>query len=169
MELDIFFIIRLKWPVLSSGEKIHRKNITYLSSADLACWTLKINHYSNTSIGDDLIYNATYVTTFLCYILISKLIILKLIAFRNFWCILIKKKSSTTELEEKVRLIPNFFLLQYTFFMSVSSTMPSRHMTLIQRRLNVDATSWRCIDVDATLCKRHVPAGCLACVLYIEE
>ena len=32
-------------------------------------------------------------------------------------------------------------------------------MTLIQRRLNVDATSWRCIDVEATLYKRHVPAG----------
>ena len=31
-------------------------------------------------------------------------------------------------------------------------------MTLIQRRLNVDATSWRCIDVEPTLYKRHVPA-----------
>ena len=28
-----------------------------------------------------------------------------------------------------------------------------------QRRINVDATSWRCIDVDATLYTRHVPAG----------
>ena len=36
---------------------------------------------------------------------------------------------------------------------------PSGHMTLIQRRLNVDATSWRCIDVEPTLYKRHVPAG----------
>ena len=26
----------------------------------------------------------------------------------------------------------------------------------IQRRLNVDATSWRCIDVEATLYRRHV-------------
>ena len=35
-------------------------------------------------------------------------------------------------------------------------------MTLIQRRLNVDATSWRrCIDVEPTLCKCHVPAGYL--------
>ena len=32
-------------------------------------------------------------------------------------------------------------------------------MTLIQRRLNVDATSRRCIDVEPTLYKRHVPAG----------
>ena len=32
-------------------------------------------------------------------------------------------------------------------------------MMFIQRRLNVDATSWRCIDVEATLYKRHVPAG----------
>ena len=29
---------------------------------------------------------------------------------------------------------------------------PSGHMSFIQRRLNVDATSWRCIDVEATLC-----------------
>ena len=34
-------------------------------------------------------------------------------------------------------------------------------MTLIQRRLNVDATSWRCIDVEATLYQCHVPAGIL--------
>ena len=32
-------------------------------------------------------------------------------------------------------------------------------MTLITRRLNVDATSWRCIDVEPTLYKSHVPAG----------
>ena len=30
--------------------------------------------------------------------------------------------------------------------------------SFIQRRFNVDAASWRCIDVDATLYKRHVPA-----------
>ena len=30
--------------------------------------------------------------------------------------------------------------------------------TLRQRRINVDATSWRCIDVDTALYKRHVPA-----------
>ena len=36
---------------------------------------------------------------------------------------------------------------------------PGRHMTLKQRRLNIDATSWRCIDVEATLYLRHVPAG----------
>ena len=32
-------------------------------------------------------------------------------------------------------------------------------MTFIQGRINVDATSRRCIDVDATLYKPHVPAG----------
>ena len=36
---------------------------------------------------------------------------------------------------------------------------PSGHMTFIQRRLNVDAMSGRCIDVEATLYLRHVPAG----------
>ena len=36
-------------------------------------------------------------------------------------------------------------------------------MMLIQRRLNVDATSWRCIDVEPTLYKRHVPAGKYSC------
>ena len=35
----------------------------------------------------------------------------------------------------------------------------SRHMTSIQRRLNVDATSRRCIDVETTLYRRHVSAG----------
>ena len=34
-------------------------------------------------------------------------------------------------------------------------------MTLIQRRLNVEATSWRCIDVEATLYKRQVSVGCV--------
>ena len=32
-------------------------------------------------------------------------------------------------------------------------------MTFIQRRLKVDATSQHCIDVEATLYKRHVPTG----------
>ena len=35
--------------------------------------------------------------------------------------------------------------------------VPSEHTTLRQRRINVDATSWRCIDVNATLYKRHLP------------
>ena len=38
-------------------------------------------------------------------------------------------------------------------------TVPSGHMTSIQRRLIVDATSWCCIDVETTLYKRNVPAG----------
>ena len=44
-------------------------------------------------------------------------------------------------------------------------------MTLIQRRLNVDATSWRSIDVEPTLYKRHVPAGityrCIVQFVYV--
>ena len=39
------------------------------------------------------------------------------------------------------------------------SNQPSRHMTFVQRPIKVDATSWRCIDVDATLSQRCVPAG----------
>ena len=39
------------------------------------------------------------------------------------------------------------------------TTPPSRHMTFIQHCLNIDATSRRCIDVEATLYKRHVSAG----------
>ena len=38
-------------------------------------------------------------------------------------------------------------------------TYPSWHLTSIQCRLNVDATSWRCIDVEVTLYRRHVSAG----------
>ena len=34
-------------------------------------------------------------------------------------------------------------------------------MTFRQCRINVDTTSWRCIDLNATLYKRHVPAGFL--------
>ena len=36
---------------------------------------------------------------------------------------------------------------------------PSGDVSLKQRHINVDATSWRCIDVDATLYKRLVPVG----------
>ena len=42
-------------------------------------------------------------------------------------------------------------------------------MTLIQRRLNVDATSWRCIDVEPTLYKRHVPAGITVKLLLLPS
>ena len=34
-----------------------------------------------------------------------------------------------------------------------------KDLAFIQRRINVDATSLRCIDVDAMLYKRHVSAG----------
>ena len=40
-------------------------------------------------------------------------------------------------------------------------------MASIQRRLNVDATSWRCIDVEATLYGRHVSAG-VALFFYLS-
>ena len=40
-------------------------------------------------------------------------------------------------------------------------------MTLKQRRLNVDATSWRCIDIEPTLYKRHVPIGLIS--LYYAQ
>ena len=47
-----------------------------------------------------------------------------------------------------------------------STVLYLRHLSTVwnnlflkQRRLNVDATSWCCIDVEPTLYKRHVPAG----------
>ena len=36
---------------------------------------------------------------------------------------------------------------------------PSGHMVFLQHRINVDATSWRCIDVDVTLSQLYVHAG----------
>ena len=47
------------------------------------------------------------------------------------------------------------------FVCFLASCLPSEQMTFIQRRINVDATSWRCIDVDSTLSQRGVPAGLL--------
>ena len=41
-------------------------------------------------------------------------------------------------------------------------------MTLLQRRLNVDATSWRCIDVEPMLYKCYVPAGVPASVAQLD-
>ena len=35
---------------------------------------------------------------------------------------------------------------------------PIENMMFGQRRMNVDATSWRCIDINATMYRRHVPA-----------
>ena len=51
---------------------------------------------------------------------------------------------------------------------SLVSPFPSRHMTSIQRRLNVDATSWRCIDVETTLYKRHMSAG-FVCLIHLVK
>ena len=47
---------------------------------------------------------------------------------------------------------------------------PSRHMPFIQRRIKVGAVSWGYIDVNATLYKRHMPAGrfILTLVLLIK-
>ena len=36
---------------------------------------------------------------------------------------------------------------------------PSGHMAFMQRRINVDVTPWRYIDVDTTLHRRDVHAG----------
>ena len=44
---------------------------------------------------------------------------------------------------------------------------PSGHMTFI-RRLNVDAKSWRCIDFEATLYQRHVPAGVVLWLIFFS-
>ena len=43
---------------------------------------------------------------------------------------------------------------------------PSGHMTFIQRRINVDATSWRCMDVNATMYKGYVRIGCKFSALF---
>ena len=43
------------------------------------------------------------------------------------------------------------------------------HSAFIQLRINVDAMSQRCIDVNATLYKRHVPAGKKACKIRSQE
>ena len=32
---------------------------------------------------------------------------------------------------------------------------PSGRITFVQRRINVDVTSWRFVDIDATLHRRH--------------
>ena len=43
-------------------------------------------------------------------------------------------------------------------------------MTFIQQRLNVDATSWRCIDIEVTLYKRPVTTGiALDKVLFFNQ
>ena len=59
-------------------------------------------------------------------------------------------------------------MFEDVFMGIVKSEFPSGHMTSIQRRLNVDATSWRCIDVEATLYRRHVSAGFFL-IYYIIE
>ena len=41
----------------------------------------------------------------------------------------------------------------------MKSCVPSGHITFIQRRIIVDTTLWRFIDVDATMSQRRVPAG----------
>ena len=50
-----------------------------------------------------------------------------------------------------------------------SKSFPSGHMTLIQRRLNADATSWRCIDIEPTLYKRHVPTGLSISIILLQK
>ena len=45
------------------------------------------------------------------------------------------------------------------FLVFLNLNIPCGHATLKQRRINVDTTSGRCMDVDATLHKRQVSAG----------
>ena len=62
-------------------------------------------------------------------------------------------RTNQSQPSSRVSEPPASFLKQW------NEDIPSRHMALIQRRLNVDATSWRCIDVEPTLYKYHVPTG----------
>ena len=57
----------------------------------------------------------------------------------------------------KVQTISKLLLWAPPFwnFRRLYDVMLNRHMTLIQRRLYGDATSWRCIDVEPTLHKRQ--------------
>ena len=67
------------------------------------------------------------------------------------------------------RIIPIYFILSNeskmwgqinkTKTVGILWLQPSGHATLSQRRINVNATSGRCINVDTTLHKCHVPAG----------
>ena len=57
--------------------------------------------------------------------------------------------------------------MQKIFFLFLNENIPRGHMALIQRHLNVDATSLCCIDVEPTLYKRPVPAG--ICCWYLLE
>ena len=50
----------------------------------------------------------------------------------------------------------------------VYSQDKSEQVNDIQRRLNIDASSWCCSDVQATLCRRHVSAGVII-VGYLKQ
>ena len=63
-----------------------------------------------------------------------------------------------------VNVQPNMLTSSVYMYVGVP---PSRHAKLRQRRINVDATSWRCVDVDVTLYKRHVPAGLTHLWVYL--
>ena len=58
---------------------------------------------------------------------------------------------------DRFRAVFYYSSLLVILWNSVFSLLPSRHAASRQRRINVDATSQRCIDVDTTLYKRHVP------------
>ena len=54
----------------------------------------------------------------------------------------------------------------------VHSIHPMQQLTFIQRRINIDETSLRrdvVFDVNATLYKRHVPAGLCTTILEIVK
>ena len=87
--------------------------------------------------------------------------------FHNFWeaSLLAKRKHSIVESTGTCPGIAYLLIFYSQNFIKThinsncQVTIPSALMTFIQRRLNVGATSWRCIDVEPTLYKRHVPAG----------
>ena len=62
-------------------------------------------------------------------------------------------QNASRSLEQRV-----FFDAMHILFY-IGRFEASGHMALIQRHINVDATSWRCIDVDTTLFQSFVPTG----------
>ena len=65
-------------------------------------------------------------------------------------------------------VLENIYIYMYMFVCTsrlivylCAATYPSRHMTSNQRQYNVEATSWRRLDVDTTLFSGCVPAGML--------
>ena len=82
-------------------------------------------------------------------------------SIHNIWAIMSENVPLDIWARQRIRLA--------CAFTSSDQNLPCRHMTLIQRRLNVDATSWHCIEVELTLYKHHVPAGFVGCILDCQR